>query len=572
MNQDWPTLPMLPEGQGSHPTGMQPSVPRPSQPRLSQPLVSGALRSRRQAEAAQQAQSELSVLTEQLLDLPDRLVTANMAQEKARQLQEAMEAFVELAALAWAGMAEGNFTEVAATPVYRQRAVAVTRRVSRLQQDAASITPSPESDWSQPVPAKPGAEAPSARRPLLWKLRIRIYQEALLAWRQGLHSGDGNGFNVPTLGLALEDLRAAVGYAGMSTTWIVFWRALVFLAIFFSGLIAATTVGVAASSFVVGSGAPTGSLAVAAVALTAVWGYAVAMLMTTRVSLRFVMGATRWRLVEAESHVSQGLLAGWRGIVGTLALLGSLGTIGYAGWLFTKTVQPGGALVDAPSLADLLRHALGVPLVILAGALGVVVALPLLVSLPALLVYQSMLARELARGTQRPPHLRKVVLGSALPVLAFWMLVGLTGVLAVAHALPSLTQPFVVTDFGQISLVAPLALGIVVVLYLAAVGIPFAVGTRRWRVARLTDLGAQKRDLTARLAALAPDPALADDVTTAQYDVARLQYLRLQEDEINRVRPIPERFSALLLAFVIIALVALLLDNGLAWALRTFSW
>jgi hypothetical protein len=409
MNPDWPTLPMLPEGQGSQPTGMRPSVPRPSQPRLSQPivsqsrlsqpLVSGALRSRRQAEAAQQAQSELSVLTEQLLDLPERLVEARLAREKARQLQEAMEAFVELAALAWAGMAESNFTEVAATPVYRQRAVAVTRRVSRLQQDAASVTPLPESDWSQPTPPRLGVEPPAPRRLLLWGMRTRIYQEALFAWRQGLHSGDGNSFNVATLGLALEDLRAAVGFTGMATTWIVFWRVLVFLAIFVGGLIAATTVGVAASGFVVGLGAPTGALAVAAVALTAVWGYAVALLMTTRVSLRFVIGAARWRLVEAESHVSQGILAGWHAIVGTLALLGSLATVGYAGWLFAKTLQPGGALVNATSLADLLRHALGVPLVILAGATGIVIALPLLVALPALLIYQSMLAREMARGT-----------------------------------------------------------------------------------------------------------------------------------------------------------------------------
>jgi outer membrane murein-binding lipoprotein Lpp len=582
MNQDWPTLPMLPEGQGSQPTGLRPSVPRPSQPllsqprlsqpRLSQPLVSGALRSRRQAEAAQQAQSELSVLTEQLLDLPERLQEAGLAREKARQMQEAMEAFVELAALAWAGMADGNFTEVAATPVYRQRAVAVTRRVSRLQQDAASATPLPEGDWSQPTPPRLGVETKTTHRPLLWRLRTRIAQEALFAWRQGLHSGDGNSFNVPTLGLALEDLRAAVGFTGMPTPWIVFWRALVFLAIFVGGLIAATTVGVAASGFVVGLGAPAGTLAVAAVALTAVWGYAVALLMTTRVSLRFVVGATRWRLVEAESHVSQGLLAGWHAIVGTLALLGSLGTIGYAGWRFAQTLQPGGALVNAPTLVDLLRRVLGEPLMILAGATGVVLALPILVALPALLIYQGMLAREMARGTPRPPQQRRVVLGSALPVLTFWTLVGLAGVLALARAIPALMQSFVVTQYGQISPVAPLAGGIVVALYLAAVGIPFAVGTRRWRLAKLNDLAAQRRDLSARLAALAPDPALADDVTTAQYDVARLQYLRLQEDDINRIAPTPERPAALVLAFVIIALVALLLDNGLAWALRTFTW
>ncbi len=573
MNQDSLLPPGGPLGPGSQPTST--SYPRLSQPsaRLSQPIgTTGGLRARRQAEAVQQAQSELNVLTEQLLDLPARLHATGLARAKGRQMHEAVEAFTELAALAWAGLAEGRFAEVAAMPVYRQRAVAATRRVSRLQQEAASARPLVESDWELPAPTPRATGGASMRVAPLWRFRTRLYAEALTAWRRGLQGGDGGGPAVFSLGTALEDLRAAVGFASMSTAHIIFFRLLTFLAVFIGGFVAASVVGVAASSFVLGLGAPAVMFALAAGALTVVWAYAVSLLITGRISLRFVMGAVRWRLIEAESHVSLGLLTGWHWIATTLGLLAALGTLGYAGWLFAHTLQAGGVLYGASGLAEILRHAVGVPLVILAGTVGVLLALPLLVALPALLIYQGMLGRELARGTARPPQMRQVALGGALPVLAFVTLLGLAGLLAVARHVPALTQPLLVTRYGQLTPLAPAALAIIVLLYLLAVAFPYARGTRRWRQARLDEVEAQQREVAVRLDRLAPEPALAEDVPTVQYDVARLQYLKLQEEDFKRTRASPYGVAAAFFALVVVAGAALVLDNGFIWAARTLGW
>jgi hypothetical protein len=576
MSQDHPLPPGGPLGPGSQPNPLERgSLSRLSQPsaRLSQPIAAtGGLRSRRQAEAAQQAQSELNVLTEQLLDLPERLRAAGLAGTKGQQLHEALEAFTELAALAWAGLAEGNFAEVAATPIYRQRAVAATRRVSRLQQEAASSRPLTESDWELPAPEARPTGGASMRVAPLWRFRTRLYAEALSAWRQSLKAGDGGGPAVFSLGSALEDLRAAVGFAGMSTAHIVFFRLLTFLAVFIGGFIAATTVGVAASAFVLGLDAPAATLGIVAGALTLTWAYATTLLITGRISLRFVMGAVRWRLIEAESSISQGLLTGWHWIATTLGMLAGLGTVGYAGWLFARTFQPGGALSNPTGLTEILRQVAGVPLVILAGTVGVLLALPLLVALPALVIYQGMLGRELARGAARPPQMRRVALGGALPVLAFLTLLGLAGLLAAARYVPTLTQPLLVTRYGQVTPLAPAAFGIIVLLYLLAVAFPYAAGTRRWRQARLDEVQAQKRDVSARLDRLAPEPALADDVPTVQYDVARLQYLKLQEEDFSRARAWPYSVAATLFAFVVTVGAALVLDNGFTWAVRTLRW
>jgi len=83
---------------------------------------------------------------------------------------------------------------------------------------------------------------------------------------------------------------------------------------------------------------------------------------------------------------------------------------------------------------------------------------------------------------------------------------------------------------------------------------------------------AQKRDLSTRLDKLPQEPALADEVTTVQYDVARLQYLKLQEEEFRRARGVPYSPLSFVVAFVILAATMLLLDNVLANAPHWFHW
>lgn len=111
MESDWPLL-------SPTPSGGIPAPPPPDQAalvgrqRLSAPLslsnplmTTSQLRERQRSDAMQQAVSELSVLTEQLLELPARLKEASLAILRNHQYVEAVEAFADLAEAAWQGMA-----------------------------------------------------------------------------------------------------------------------------------------------------------------------------------------------------------------------------------------------------------------------------------------------------------------------------------------------------------------------------------------------------------------------------------------------------------------------------------
>jgi hypothetical protein len=544
--------------------------------RLSQPLVStplsptGALRARRQAEAAQQALSELSVLTEQLIELPERLRQAGLARQKGQQLQEAMEAFTELAALAWSGIAEGRLNDVAATPLYRQRAVAATRRVSRLQQETTTSRPVNPAEWDRAVQI----ELARARKRVgpLWRLRTQRYLEVLGIWRAALQTERAGTANGMVLGNALEDLRAAVGFAGMQTAQIIFFRVVVFIALVFGGLVAATAIGVAASTLTLGLWNTAATLTTVAVGLTLLWSYLLGLFLLGRISLRFVLGAVRWRLIESESHTSQGLLSGWNWVAALVAMLASIGTLGYAGWLLHFAFLPGGALHTVNSLTDALQHIVGTPLHIVTSAVGVTLALPLLVALPSLLIYQGMLGRELAQSGARAAQARQLTLNVAMPLLVFHTLLVLTVAVAVARSIPGLTQPLFTLHGVQLSWIAPIVAVVIIGLYLFVIVRPYRVGMRRWRAARLGALQGQMRDLTTKLDQLGAAPTMPEEASAVQYDVARLQYLRLQAQEVTQTRRAPFGAAEQFGAFLLVLITALLVDNGLAWAARSFIW
>ena len=577
---------MPPQLPGSNPGPMgPPSYPRISQPqprplppplRLSQPLTSnplsptGALRARRQTEAGQQATSELSVLTEQLLELPMRLRQAGLAAQKGRQLQEAMEAFTELAALAWSGLADGQLNEIAAQPLYRQRAVAATRRVSRLQQDTATSHPINEGTWDTPTLV--ALDRSVNRTGPLWRFRTRLYHIALTTWRTALTTERAGAASAANVGTALEDLRAAVGFAGMGTAHIILWRLLIFFATFFSGLIAAVAIGVAASTLTLGLWSTAGTLTTVAVLMTLLWSYLLGFLIIGRTNARFIMGAVRWRLIERERHTSQGLLAGWNWVTTILALAAAIGTLGGAAWFIHQTLLPGGALSTFTDLPSTLQHATGLPLRIVVSAVGILLALPILVALPSLLIYQGMLGRELAKNSARAPQVRRTALGTALPLFAFHTLLVLTVVLAVVHQVAPLTQPLASWQRFQISWVTPFVAVTILLVYVVTIATPYRNGVRQWRQARLGGIQTQKRELSAKLDRLTDGSNMTEEVTTVQYDVARLQYLKLQEDEFGKASSTAFGVWEQIGALMIVLITALLVDNGLAWATQYFIW
>jgi hypothetical protein len=196
--------------------------------------------------------------------------------------------------------------------------------------------------------------------------------------------------------------------------------------------------------------------------------------------------------------------------------------------------------------------------------MGIALALPFLIGLPASLAYQGMLGRDLARPA-RVPLARQAMLAPALQTLtlhSFLVLAAGVVLLRLEHiALPALTT------YGplQVSAVAIGAAVVLLLLFLLAIALPYRSGLTIWRAARLDALAQQQADLAARLERFAPEPANDQDIAAIQYDVARLQYLTLQEQSVRRERRWPFGLRDQFFALVIVLIASLLLENGLLY-------
>ncbi len=575
MGSEWSMPPLMPEqGSGVHPTPPPPPAETriplaqsgpAAQARLSRPTtITSALRMRQRSETVQQTISELSVLTEQLMELPDRLARARLAQHRSQQLQEAMEAFADLAWLAWDGLATEKLDEVATTPAYRQRAVAATRRISRLQQEAATSRPVSTEGVTIETPAQRGGP--------LWNQRVRLYSDALELWRSGLGVSSGTQPHIGTLGMAMEDLRAAVGLAGMSGFNLVLFRIVSWLGIILGGLAAVAYIAAAASAITLRLSPDLSLLTVVALFLMLLWSYSYWITTASALSLWKIAGAVRWRLHEREHDAVMGILTGWRWFASVVIVLAQLGALAGAVLLLRDQVQPQGALLRLRSLDDVLHYFAGNPqLAVLVVLAGVLIAAPLVIALPFTVTYQVMLLRDMAKHSGFTPGARRVALFPALHTLSFHLLPALAATIAPIVAFGAPWSPFVSSHYFTLSPLALVVAGVVVVLYLACVDLPFRIGSARWRRTRLTSVLSQKHDLSVRLEQLGPEPAAADDVPTMQYDVARLQYLRLQEDDIRRehVTAYPVRDN--LIALVIALATGVIAENALMWGMRLLA-
>jgi hypothetical protein len=575
MGSEWSMPPMMPEqGSGVHPSppplteARIPAVQNvpPAQSRLSRPTtITSALRVRQRSETVQQTISELSVLTEQLMELPERLARARLAHQRSQQLQEAMEAFADLAWLAWDGLATEKLDEVATTPAYRQRAVAATRRISRLQQEAAT---------SRPVsPEGVTIETPSQRVGPLWNQRVRLYTDALELWRAGLGVSNGTQPQIGTLGLAMEDLRAAVGLAGVSGFNLVLFRIISWLGIILGGLAVVAYIAAAASAITLRLSPVLWLLTVVALFLMLQWSYGFWITSASALSLWKITGVVRWRLHEHEHDAIMGILTGWRWFTSVVITLAQLGALAVAAFLLRDQVQqPQGALLHLSSLNDVLLYlASGKQLAVLVALAGVLIAAPVVVALPFTLTYQVMLLRDMARHSGFMPGARRVALFPSLHTLSFHLLLALVAAGAPIVAFGAPWSPFISSYYFTLSPLALIIAGVIVVLYLACVDLPFRIGSARWRRTRLTSVLTQKHELSVRLEQLGPEPTVADDVPTMQYDVARLQYLRLQEDDIRREHVTAYSVRENLIALVIALATGVIAENALMWGTRLMA-
>ncbi len=548
MSEEWPTFPSSVEGATPFPEFPpgQTVVPGGYLSLPSRPLsATSQLRARQRADAAQQAVSELSVLTEQLLELPGRLDRARLATARGRQFVAAVESFADLASMAWRGMAEDTFEETTNSQAYRQLAVAAARRVSRLQQEAA--TPVASGNWRDLVGKKGRNAGPLTR----W--RMDRISAALARWRTALGVSEGRAPSMAALGRALEDVRSAVGWAGLDGGTLVLQRIVTLWPLIVGGIIGVLLIAAATGAFALKLDNAS-SLTVAAGFVALLWIAHLALFTGGR-SLGARMGPARRRLMEGERHSVEGALAGWRWsalvIIG-LSMVGGTALASYhlqsAGRAIISSSQLFAQGVRALASGDALAT-----LVVLAG--GLLIA-PLLVTLPATLTYQAQLARDLAGSPRQMPHARRVMLPFALGALGVHTFVALSVTLVALALFGRLPGPL--TRLGGVAITwqGVIIASVIFALYLAAVEVPFRAGMARWRAGRLAAIDTGKHELTAKLNRLAPEPeAATDDVTTMQYSVARLQYLRLQEDDarhesMGAFAPVATLFAALIVLII----------------------
>lgn len=527
-------------------------------PRASRPFsATGELRVSHRAEA----QLEMTVLTEQLLALPDRLRQAGLGRKSMHQLQDAMEAFTELAALAWQGQAEDRFDDAIAQPIYRQRAVAASKRVNRLQQAVTS-----QDEISMPMPV---ATSLALRQPapqgveLFWNARVRRYKDGLTYLRAALQTGQHGLPDGATLGKAVETLRLAAGYGGLHPLLLSSLRVATFLALVVGGIITATLIAASASAFTLQHSALGTSFAVVAVALIFVFGAGLLTLGANRQVLVDYLGLARWRLYEREHATSLGVLTGWNWFAALAALFGSLGLIGGAGWLLVGATHQGRDLIGVQDAQHSLAILTGPVLAIPVGLVGLLLALPVLVTLPATIVYQVMLARDLSVNQARLPVARRIALRPALRLLTWHLTLAVPLTLGIASQFPLLHIPLFAAQGVAVTGRALVLVGVIVILYLAAVALPLRMGIAAWQRGKGNDLQRRMEIVADKITHMMPPSETFMEFSPMQSEMQWMIFLRGQLADLRQVRRTVASFAEQAGALVIILVVAVLADNGL---------
>ncbi len=514
------------------------------------PTPSGVLRVRQRVETEQSVLSELNVFNEQLIALPDRLQERGIARDQSTAYYDVIEAYAYLTSSAWHGFAEDRLDKIASEPDYRQMAVAVSRRISHLQQEAA--TPWPDESPPERLP-RPG---------LLWRTRVGFVRAALVRWRVGLRAG--NSADIMALGTAHNSMNAAAGIIGMSDASLLLQRMLMVACLSIAGLLTAVLMVAATTGLILGQQSMV-LVPVAGAAL--VWWLAEWMLAVGPAQLWRFAGAARWRLESHFATVGVLFLAVWR-------WFWSLLTLGSFGLLITVAVmsRSGRLFLSAHNMSERIAVLAGPIMPTVLALLGVTLLAPLWVHLPAMIIEQLGLVRQMVSNPLRLPAARLVDAGSALRSL-IWLTAIVLG-LALSFLQSQGGWPGTAThpgqlitlfNIGQLSItpLAPVTALIIIVLYLGAVEIPHRIGVERWRQHRLRLLAEQKHTVTQRLERLATTPNAAGDIPAVQYDVARLQFLQLQERDILKTRGGPFRPSVVFAALVIVLAVAFGLDIAL---------
>ncbi|HKV85917.1 MAG TPA: hypothetical protein VJN88_15300 [Ktedonobacterales bacterium] len=546
------------------PTAAVPSAPMQGQydttepvgPRL--PTLTQQLRSIQPPDVARQAMSELGVLARELATLPEQLEVSGLARTHQRTYNDAMKAYLGLARQAWESVAEERLEQSAAEPEYRQRAVAVARRVGQMQQECRSATNNTEFI----LPRK---------TPTLWSRRVASVRTGLRVWQEHI---------APTpdpcdMGRGLVLLRGYMGLAcagsfELATLDFITSAVLLFLGVVGVGLLAGLV-----GAIISGSGGVITGLAIALLADLLVWALALSLTIRGPLPIGVLLGATVFAPERSTRHGRAGSTTVYRMLRGWWALLG---VVGLAALL--AGISGGGALAGLrepfPRITSVGQgFSLVGELLTLAVAPAAVVslALLLLLGLPVMLVSLARYAAEFAGSPSWVPGARRYALRPAVALVAPVICALVVAAWIATTGLGWQRSPWLDIYVGNLHGVIS-ARGVALLLaltlpYLALIAIPYMVGTSRWRRAWLSDLTARRADVESHVRRLSvSDPRSGaqdtsdENLRAMQYDLVLLQFYRDKIDEAHRTRRSPYRLSRALLTLLAAVAIAFLLDSA----------
>lgn len=525
-----------------------PALPPPPAPR--EPTLTEQIRAVQPPDVARQAVSELGVLARELDALPDRLAAAGLARPRGPAYRETVMDYVDLCHYAWDAVAEEQLEQAGAETEYREAAVSVARRITRLRQEADHA-------------GGPAAPAASRRLPFLWRRRTHLIRTGLAAWQAQLAP-------IPDplrMGRGLFVLQGYVGLANAGGLELALLDILVSTTPALAGLLTLGTLALLGSALVAGQTAMAPAYAALALTSALTWAVGVLLSATRALPLGLLLGASVFAPMRAAclgregSPVVAGLLRTWWLLVGCVFALALSASVALGG-VFLAANEPLPVPANALQLTSLAGVILYITLVLpVAVCIGALLAL----LLPFALTAQVRFVRELAGNVDWVPAARRYVMPAALAVVCYvtglllaiaWM-VG--GALGWQHI--NLLDVSVWMIHGTITLRALLYVLVLALPYVLLLDLPYRIGIGRWRAQRLDDLSARRADIESQVRRLATQEATDDVLRAMQYDLVLLQFYRAQIEEARATSAAPFRIEGRVVALVIAVASALALDG-----------
>lgn len=553
----------------SRPLSSQPPADAQGTLPARQPTLTARLRAIQPPDVARQAVSELGVLARELATLPDNLEATGLVRTHQASYFEAIRGYQGLARQAWQSVAEERLEQSGADPEYRQRAILVARRITQLQQECRTAG---ENDQFK-LPRHTS---------FLWRRRVALVRTGLRVWQDRLaptpdprEMGRGLFLLRGYLGLATAGgvelllLELLEGSAMASLSFLSLGVVLLLVIALLSGTIASIT-----------------SLSIGIFALAVAWAL---LFLGTRgpAPLSLLLGASVFSTTHSTRNEQPGspivalsLRVWWLtiGFLGMIAVLAGLVIGGAFVGMSGVLIQPADLQQGIALTGGIVTYAAVLPAAVSLTSLA-------LLALPVQLLTVTRFSADFAGSPAWVPMARRSILELALMVHASVtaaLIVGLwLGINALGWQQPAIVGLSLQELGGVSTALTPRGIIMFLVLalsYLLLIDLPFRVGMRRWRRAWLADLAGRRADVEShvrRLSVTDPRSGMQDtseeNLRAMQYDLVLIQFYRDKMEEAERTATAPFSMRRMLVALLIAALAALLLDAGATLLVRLLN-